>query len=112
MEKIIASFGEMDGITAHIEVGLGRVKKESLNSETISGIVQEIYDNEEHVSAAKLTLTDDQKSNVFDLFENILHDSINFRLESRKEVGFEQMVVKMVETYKEGTRNYIMYKDK
>lgn len=112
MEEVIHAFNKMDGVTAHVEVGLGRVRNESLNSETISGVVQEIYDNEKYVSSAKLTLSDDQKSNVFDLFENILHDNINFRLESRKEVGFEQMAKKMIDTYKANARQHIINRNR
>lgn len=112
LERIIAGFREMSGITAHIEVGLGRTKNNSMDSETVSGMIKDIKDNEEHISSAKIKLTDDQKSNIYDLFDNILHNFIDFRIESRKEIDFYTMVDKMTEKYKEGTRHFIMYKDK
>lgn len=112
MEKLIAVFREMYGVTAHIEVGLGRTKTTSMDSETVSGMIKDIQNNREHISSAKIKLSDDQKSNIYDLFDNILHNYIDFRIESRKEIEFLTMLDRMIEKYREGTRHFIMYKDK
>ena len=110
MERLIAGFREMDGVTAHIEVGLGRTKAATMNSETVSGMIKEIQGNRESVSSAKIKLREDQKAAVYDLFDNILHSYIDFRIESRKEIAFLVMLNEMIERYRNGIRHFIMYK--
>ena len=58
-------------------------------------------ENREAVSSARITLSDDQKSSVFDLFDNICSDKINFEVPARGELGFKFMVGKMIEKYNE-----------
>ena len=46
-------------------------------------------------------MSDDQKSNVFDLIDNIYDDKIDFTVPARGELGFKTMKDSMIEKYDE-----------
>ncbi|SHK31059.1 DUF6731 family protein [Hespellia stercorisuis] len=109
-EQVIDAYNQIECYTAHIECGLGYTKGSVLNKETIYDIASDIRNpqNDGTVSSAKLTLTDDQKSSVYDLFENICYDKIDFTIPARGELRFEDMAQKMaVKFYESGTRRKI-----
>lgn len=109
-EKIIDACNEIECYTAHIECGLGYTKRTELEKNTVYNIASDLRneDNFEAVSSAKLTLSDDQQSSVYDLFENIYYDRINFTIPPRKELSFKEMILRMTEKYYEsGSRRRI-----
>lgn len=101
--KIIDACNQMECYTAHFEFGLGHNKGEELKKDTIVEAVRVVKDpaNKDAVSAARLTLSDDQKSNVFDLIDNIYDDKIDFTVPARGELGFKTMTDSMIEKYDE-----------
>nr|DAZ32401.1 MAG TPA: hypothetical protein [Caudoviricetes sp.] len=101
--KIIDACNEIECYTAHLECGLGYNRGNELEKETVTEMVKELRkpENREAVSSARITLSDDQKSSVFDLFDNICSDKINFEVPARGELGFKFMVGKMIEKYNE-----------
>lgn len=101
--KIIDACNQMECYTAHFEFGLGHNKGEELKKDTIVEAVRVVKDpaNKDAVSAARLTLSDDQKSNVFDLIDNIYDDKIDFTVPARGELGFKTMTKSMIEKYDE-----------
>lgn len=101
--KIIDACNQMECYTAHFEFGLGHNKGEELKKDTIVEAVRVVKDpaNKDAVSAARLTLSDDQKSNVFDLIDNIYDDKIDFTVPARGELGFKAMTKSMIEKYDE-----------
>lgn len=101
--KIIDACNEIECYTAHLECGLGYNRGNELEKETVTEMVKELRkpENREAVSSARITLSDDQKSSVFDLFDNICSDKINFEIPARGELGFKFMVGKMIEKYNE-----------
>lgn len=103
-EQIADAFHNMDCVTAHIEIGLGvgPSRRDGMNQETIFNAVTDIRNNRGCISSAKLTMTDDQKSNVFDLLHNIENDSITYTIQERGELGFPFMSDKMAEKYDNG----------
>jgi len=70
----------------------------------MQGIVREIRsgDNRELISSARITLSDDQKSEVFDLLQNILNDKINYKVPPRGELSFYTLSKEMSKKYSEG----------
>lgn len=88
-EGIIRACNNMKAVTAHIEIGLGRSKIETLNQQTIYDAAEDIRANKDHISSARIKIDDDKKSTIFDMFENIEHDFITFTIPHRKELGFE-----------------------
>lgn len=107
-EEIIRAFNRTDCLTAHIEMGVGYNynREKELSAETIQNVIMDIMDenNRTCVSSAQVVLTDDQKSEVFNLFDNIMKDSIRFAIPPRGELGFEVMAVRMYETFVDGSR--------
>ena len=101
--KIIDACNQMECYTAHFEFGLGHNKGEELKKDTIVEAVRVVKDpaNKDAVSAARPTLSDDQKSNVFDLIDNIYDDKIDFTVPARGELGFKTMKDSMIEKYDE-----------
>ena len=101
--KIIDACNQMECYTAHFEFGLGHNKGEELKKDTIVEAVRVVKDpaNKDAVSPARLTLSDDQKSNVFDLIDNIYDDKIDFTVPARGELGFKTMKDSMIEKYDE-----------
>lgn len=88
-ERIVDAMNETEGITAHIEIGMGYARNESLNRDTICQIVEDVRNNRDNISSAKIVLDDDVKTAIFDLFENAEGDNIIFTLPTRGELGFE-----------------------
>lgn len=107
-ESIVKNFNKLECVTAHIEIGLGRSEVDSLDNETVYGVVQDIVENRECISSAKIKMDDDAKSTLFDIFDTIVHDYITFPLERGRELAFGFMFDNMVKKYREGVRNRIM----
>lgn len=105
-EDIIKLCNQVECKTAHLEFGLGYNygHHDELEAETMQGIVREIRsgDNRELISSARITLSDDQKSEVFDLLQNILNDKINYKVPPRGELSFYTLSKEMSKKYSEG----------
>lgn len=105
-EKLLDFYGKTECRTAHIELGLGYnySRSEELEAETIQGIIREIRsaDNKALISSAKITLSDDKKSEIIDLLQNILNDKINYVVPPRGELAFPDMANAMAQKYDEG----------
>ncbi len=109
-EKVIDACNDLECLTAHLEIGLGRAKGEELNAETIQEAILDIRDprNRENISTAKIKYTDDQKAEIFDLFDNLVHDIIYFTVPSRGELAFTDMAERMAKQYDEQSRAKIL----
>lgn len=105
-ERLIELCNKTECKTAHVEFGLGYNYKrsEELEADTIQDIIYEIRskNNRVCVSSAKITLSDDQKSEVVDLLQNILSDKIGYTVPPRGELAFEMMANTMAQKYDEG----------
>lgn len=105
-EQIIDFCNKTECRTAHLEIGLGRGYKrdDELEAETIQGIICEVRsgENRDLISSARVVLNDDQKSEVFDLLQNILNDKINYTVPPRGELSFELLSRRMADKYSDG----------
>ena len=101
--KVIDACNKLQCYTAHIECGLGYNRGDELEKETIVEVVNEARNpiNKEAISSARITLSDDQKSSVFDLFNNIYSDKIDFVIPARGELSFSYMTSQMISKYDE-----------
>lgn len=100
-ERIIQTCNDLGALTVHLEIGLGRERGASLNSETVSEVVGAIQRNAGCVSSAKVTMMDDEKQCVYDLFHNWDYDILTFTIPDRGELNFESVAQKMYEAYSE-----------
>ena len=98
-EKVVEAFKNLEGITAHIEVGLGSTRQPELNRETVSYFLHDIARNQHSISRARIALNDDQKGDLIDLFKNVEHDWIDYVLRPRGEIAFEEAANNMTEKY-------------
>ncbi len=107
-ERIVSVCNQTECVTAHLELGLGHNYKKSagLEPDTIQGIISEVRrgENRQAISSARVTLSDDQKSEVFDLLENILHDRIGYNVPARGELLFSTLSQAMANRYEGSTR--------
>lgn len=110
-ERILKSLEQTECYTAHIEIGLGYNKGE-LNNEVIKEVVGDLQavENRESVSSARIKLDDDLKSSIYDLFENIYYDKIDFIIPARKELSFDTMRQSMFTRYYDGRSRNALYR--
>lgn len=109
-ERVLDACNELECVTAHLEIGLGYARGEELNANTIQEAISDIRDarNRDSISAAKVKFSDDQKSEIFDLFDNLVHDVLYFTVPTRGELGFHEMVERMAKQYRERSRAKVL----
>lgn len=109
-ERVIDACNDLQGLTAHIEIGLGYSRGEELNADTIQEAMMDIRDprNRDSISTAKVKFSDDQKSEIFDLFDNLVHDVLYFTVPSRGELKFRDMAERMAKQYDERSRAKVL----
>lgn len=102
--KIINSYHEMGGKAGTLIFSLGRGKqpKKGLSQEQIPIMLDDIYDNLDMVTDAFLKVKDDDDSShvdIIDLFDNALHEYIDFKLEKRTALEFHYATRLMIDAY-------------
>ena len=103
--KIINALKQYGCYTATLTFGIGRGRLDkSLDKETIIETISELKDNRSSVSSARVQLTDDEKSELIDIFDDLEHEYIRFEIPQRGEINFDDMLMKMAERYKENLR--------
>lgn len=87
--------------TVSFSLGKGRQPKEGLSPLQIPIMLDDIYENMDIVDDAILKVRDDDNSNVdiVDLFDNCLHEYIDFKLEKRTTLAFDCATKMMVRRY-------------
>ena len=108
-ESLIQAFRQLDGLTAHecgysipnyiVEIGLGHNRTKRLNGEQVRVALADLNNNRGCVSSAKVKLTDDQITGVYDLFDHIGHDEMECTIDEHGEIGFEYLAQRMYDTY-------------
>ncbi len=106
--QIISGLNKYNGITAKITLTVGRYRNAELDKPCIVDLIQDIQTNPGIVNGAKIKLKsenvfDDDKARIeiVDLFENLIHDYIQFDIEKRKPLDFSCARIKMYEKYVE-----------
>lgn len=109
-ERVVDACNDLECLTAHLEVGLGYVRGEELNAATIQTAISDIRDprNRDSINTAKVKFSDDQKSEIFDLFDNMVHDVLSFTVPSRGELKFGDMAERMAKQYGERSRAKVL----
>lgn len=73
-----------NGLKAEITISIGRGKKDTLDVNTVKETLKDMENNKQLISKASLTYaTDDDKVNVVDLIEDVMHDYITVVLEKK-----------------------------
>ena len=106
--QIIGGLNKYNGTIAKITLTVGRDRNAELDKPCIVDLIQDIQTNPGIVNGAKIKLKsenmlDDDKARIeiVDLFENAIHDYIQFDIEKRKPLDFSRARIKMYEKYVE-----------
>lgn len=98
-EKIIDGINRVEGINAHLEISLGRAKNVSLNAGEVRNTLIDLYNNRGCVSSAKITMSDDQISGVYELFDNLSKDKIRCTIDENGGISFRRLYNRMYDKY-------------
>lgn len=92
----------MGGYVGKVSVGLGYVKKDSLDKTVVKQIIEEIEGKDKYVTSVKIKIKDDDDNqiDVIDLFDQIACDYITFALQSRETLKYKTAVMEMISCYK------------
>lgn len=99
--KIMRSFNKVGGFSAHVTIGLGHSKAETLNRDATQSIIDEARDNTLNIRGAKVTVKDDDdaKPEIIDLFDNVSCDYITFTLKSRETLDYDVLFRSMIDCF-------------
>lgn len=99
-ESILDGMNRMEGINAHLEISLGRVRDVSLNSEQVRRTIGDLINNRANVTSAQIRLSDDQVSGVFDLFDNLCKDEISCAVNAQNGgIPFDRLASRLNDKY-------------
>lgn len=98
LASLITPIKKMGGYAGHITIGLGHTKNDALNRIESNNIVNDILSNKRFIRSAKVKVRDDDDTDVeiVDLFEEVYHDFIEFTLESKSALGYQEAINAMV----------------
>ncbi len=93
---IMNAYGRLQGLSGRIKIGVGRCKDESLDIIEVDNLLQEIRE-EECIISAKVKIRDDDmaRTEVIDLFDNVVSDTITFSLPARTTLAFDYATISM-----------------
>ncbi|MDO4318306.1 MAG: hypothetical protein Q4C48_08900 [Lachnospiraceae bacterium] len=105
-ERIVSAAEETGAVTAKIELGMGYEYWHNLNNEAIELIAEDVkkeYDRGT-IKKAQFVIKDEERTAVYDLFENLEHDIVYCPVMPRRELKFNQVADKIARRYEESGR--------
>lgn len=100
-EGFIDGMNRIEGARAHIEISLGNDRKARLNRDEMINTIADLYNNAGCVSTAKVRLSDDKITGLYDLFDNLCKDDIIMAIneEDKGCLKFEKLANRMNDIY-------------
>lgn len=100
-EGFINEMNRIEGLNAHVEISLGNNRKARLNKSEMKNTIVDLYNNAGCVSSAKIKLTDDNVTGLFDLFDNLCKDDIKITINDDDKgcVKFDKLANRMNDIY-------------
>ncbi len=98
-EKIVDGINRVEGLNAHIEISLGNARNARLNDGEVRRTLTDLYNNRGCVTSAKIKMSDDQISGIYDLFDNLSRDTIKCVVDENGGISFERMYGRMYDKY-------------
>ena len=100
--QIMNSFRKFGGVSGTVKISLGRTRQKTLNRGEVEQFITDVMD-EASVVGCKMRVRDDDQSpvQVIDLFDNVLSDVIEFKIEKKSIIQFETAEMLMVRSYRE-----------
>lgn len=103
LSELLNPFKKFGGISGNIKIGLSRTKYSTLNKDKVNELVDELNSNKRYVRSAKIKIKeqDDSDIEIIDLFDDVVHDFIEFSINVRSSLTYEAAIYKMELYYKE-----------
>lgn len=98
-ERIIESCKDVGGYTFYIEIGIGRGKGKRLNNQSVYQDVNTLLQNKGCLSTAKVEMSDEQISGVYDLFDNLRTGEFDLLVPERGELDYIKIARNMYSIY-------------
>lgn len=98
-EKILQGMNQLDGVNAHVELSLGTQKNARLNAPEVRKTIADLSNNRGCVSSAKIKLSDEQVSGVYDLFDNLCEENIVCTINPQGGIAFRDLANNMNNRY-------------
>lgn len=99
-EYFIDGINRVEGLNAHIEIGLGYNRGARLNQDEVRIAIADLVNNRGCVTSAKIRLSDEQKTGVYDLFDNLCNDTIVCSVNDKTGgIPFETLAERMCDKY-------------
>lgn len=106
--QIIGDFQKYKGLAGKVVLSVGRDRNAELSKGDVVDLITDIQQNPGIVNSAKLRLKSDgwheddkARIEIVDLFENVVYDYIEFEIEAKLPLDFNQAKAKMVSKYHE-----------
>ena len=90
---------QLDGVNAHVELSLGTQKNARLNAPEVRTAIADLSNNRGCVSSAKIKLSDDQITGVYDLFDNLCEENIVCTINPQGGIAFRDLANNMNNRY-------------
>ena len=98
-EHIIEGMNRIEGVNAHIEISLGQNRNARLNSDEVRVAIADLVNNRACVPSAKIKLSDDLVTGVYDLFDNLCNDTIDCLVDENGGIPFARLAHRMNDKY-------------
>lgn len=87
-------------VNAEITITVGNSKNDCLDNETVSETIEEIMENKDIIKRAEIGVKyDNEPVETLDLFSNMVHDFITFKLNKKESLSSEYTASEMSETF-------------
>lgn len=100
-ERIVSAGEDTGAVTAKIEFGMGYEYWHSLDNETMALLTEDVKEEYHRgtIKKAQFVIKDEERTAVYDLFENFEHDIVHCPVRPRQELTFYQVADKIAKRY-------------
>jgi hypothetical protein len=100
LKKWLHAFDDYDTVSGEIVLTVGRKRKATLGG-NLTGLVDEIYENQDYVSRAEASIkkTELADNEIVDLFNDNAHDIATFQMPPRAILNHEAVILEMEKLY-------------
>ena len=98
-ESALLSARQMQAETFAFEYSVGNKKNAYLEADTIRTIISDAFQNQGVVSIARVRMTDENGTALYNLFENKVHNILQMQTDIKGEISFEDLYGEMRDNY-------------
>lgn len=98
-EDALKLASEMDAQTFAFEVSVGRKKNAKLDPQMVRRIITDAFNNRGIISIAKVRMSDEHGTALYNLFDNTKNDIIKMTADARGEISYINLSREMIRVY-------------